>query len=335
MAQQSPLFTLPREIRDDIYNLLLNWPNDPPDSPAAAGLRYREVVGTFGDRSVFYPPPTLYCEPASALSQCSSQIRQELYELVTNGNLTKSMTYELDVMLKGCMTWPTWTNLPYPVRKMEHLQANLRLFDIKDGASLFWGAGGPGLVFVVLFSLLNRLLHHGPRFIHNEGEVRGLEVDLLTINMLPGYGEVLRPDDERFENDPDPVQKCQDYIKRDHARIHMNVCSLLHAVISQGLLSEKVRTVRVRLGRKMEEYRVLPGSPHVEPRDEWKRWGFVWGVDHKMKVEKIESSAFLGQYYCLLHGQEQDEGESEALEEQGGGEEQSETLGGQGVGEED
>ena len=321
MAQQSPLFTLPREIRDDIYNLLLNWPNDPPGSPAAAGLRYREVVGTWGDRSVFYPPPTTYCEPASALSQCSRQIRQELYELVTNGNLTKSVTYKLDVMLKGCMLWPTWANLPYPVRKMDHLQADLRLFDVKDGSGLFWGAGGPGLVFLVLFSLLNRLLHHGPRFIHKEGEVRGLEVDMLTINMLPGYGEVLRPDDDRFGDDPDAVQKCEDYIKRDHDRIYMNVCPLVHAVISHGLLSEKVRTVRVCLGSKMEEYRVLPALPDNEPSDKWKRWGFVWGVDHKMKVEKVDSSGYLEQLHRLLHGQEQDEGESEALEGQGGEEE--------------
>ncbi|KAL8910051.1 MAG: hypothetical protein Q9171_004646 [Xanthocarpia ochracea] len=321
MAQQSPLFTLPREIRDDIYSLLLNWPNDPPASPAAAGLRYREAVGTWGDRSVFYPPPTIYCEPASALSQCSRQIRQELYELVTNGNLTKSVTCQLDVMLKGCMLWPTWTNLPYPLRKMDHLQADLRLFDVKDGSSLFWGNGGPGLVFIVLFSLLNRLLHHGPRFIHKEWELRGLEVDMLTINMLPGYGEVLGPDDDRFGDDPDPVQNCQDYLELDHSKIFRNFCSLLHHVIAQGLLSQKVRTVRVHHGSKMEEYRVPAGLPDNEPSDKWKRSGFVWGVDHKMKVEKVESSAYLEELYCLFHRQEQDEGESEPLEGQGGGEE--------------
>ncbi|KAL8911685.1 MAG: hypothetical protein Q9172_007629 [Xanthocarpia lactea] len=200
---------------------------------------------------------------------------------------------------------------------MDHLQADLRLFDVKDGSGLFWGAGGPGLVFLVLFSLLNRLLHHGPRFIHREGEVRGLQVDMLTINMLPGYGEVLGPDDDRFEDGPDALQVCQDYLELDHSKIFRNFCSLLHHVISQGLLSQKVKTVRVHHRSEMEEYCVPAGLPDKEPSDEWKRWGFVWGVDHKMKVEKVEPSADLEQLHRLLHGQVLDEGELRSLERQG------------------
>ncbi|KAL8727193.1 MAG: hypothetical protein Q9166_006230 [cf. Caloplaca sp. 2 TL-2023] len=307
MSSQARFFTLPREVRDSIYTLVLSTPTDPLSSPREAGLRYKEEVGGGWDiRCVFYPPPSTFHGPASALSQCSHKIRQEVSELVTKRSLTKGVTYELDVMLKGGMLWPTWINLPYPVTKMDHLQANLRLFDVRDGDGLFWGAGGPGLTFVVLFSLLNRLLHHGPRFLYKKGMTQGLEIDQLTINVMPGYGKVLQPDDGRFRDEENPMLKCEQHVERDHKRIYQFICRHIDDVVRQGLLFGKVQTLKICLGDTMTEYLVKETTPEATPSAKWRTWGFVWGVDDDMKTEKVESSSFLDHLYRQEHEEQED-----------------------------
>ena len=98
------------------------------------------------------------------------------------------------------MLWPTWTKPPKSLVKVEHLDVNLRLFDVTRGGKLFWASGGPGVTLVVLFRLLNRLLHHGPRFLYKSGENQDFDIQTRTLNVLPGYGKVLCPDDECFKD---------------------------------------------------------------------------------------------------------------------------------------
>lgn len=294
MSQQRPSFLkLPREIRDEIYTLILTSPTDPPVSPKEAGLRYREVVKSWttpNDRCIFYPPPLTRNGPAAALSQCNRQLRQELNHLVISPRRAKDVTYTIDVMLTGCLLWPTWTCIPYPVSKMEHLDINLRLFDVKYGGGLFWGCGGPGMTFIVLFRALNRLLHHGPHFLYKDGESRSLKIDTLTINVLHGYGTVIRSTDGVFPERYDPELECKRFVERDRKQIYGFICQQLHIVVCQGLLSEQIQTLKVCDGDAVQTYTTEGISPTATPPEEWLRWGFVWGVDEMMKVEKVESS---------------------------------------------
>ncbi|KAL8790342.1 MAG: hypothetical protein Q9213_000694 [Squamulea squamosa] len=220
-------------------------------------------------------------------------------------------------MLKGYMLWPTWINLPFPVAKMEHLQANLRLFDVKTSDMLFWANGGPGLVFVVLFTLLNRLLHHGPRFVYKEGETKGLKIDVLTLNLLPGYGETLQPD----YNDAYPLQACRERTEKENKKMFNFICWHMHALVNQGLLSCKVKTVRICYRDEIKTYSVDEKTPDAAPSAEWKSYGFVWGANEGMQVEKVDSFACLERIQREMYGEEegelsQDEAKDEKLIEE-------------------
>ncbi|KAL8756567.1 MAG: hypothetical protein Q9199_002848 [Rusavskia elegans] len=293
MSCHHSLLTLPREVRDEIYTLLLDSSNVPPSSPGERGLRYKEAVedGVFNNRIIFYPPPTIWKGPTSALLQCNRQLRHEIVDFTVKTYQNKGGKCELDVMLKGCMLWPTWTKLVHSVAKMEHLEVKLRLFDVKRGRGLFWGDGGPGLTFVVFFRLLNRLVHHGPRFLYNEQENQSLKIQTLTLNVLPGYGEVLGPDDRRSKDQKDPGAKRKERLKQEYKRIYQHICSSVSQVVGEGLLSEKIQTLKVCYGDKVAVYNTDGITPSTSPSDEWKEWGFVWGVDERMKVEKIDSTA--------------------------------------------
>ncbi|KAL8942511.1 MAG: hypothetical protein Q9216_001612 [Gyalolechia sp. 2 TL-2023] len=290
MSGQNFLCALPREIRDEIYASVLSVPAAPPVSPADAGVRYMEKVKWRSrDRNIFYPLPSTCSGPTPALSHCNRLLRQELYELITNHRITRSATYELDVMLQGCRLWPTWTKLPYPAANMEHLEVNLRIFDVRRGGGLFWGCGGPGLAFVVLFRALDRLLHHGPRFLYKKGAIQSLDIDTLTINVLHGYGTVARPTDKGFKDREDPELRCTRLVEHNQEKIYQNICTHLYSVVRAGLLSGKVQTLNIRDGDKVESYTTNGVTPNFMPCERWKRYGFVWGVDEKMEAEKVES----------------------------------------------
>ncbi|KAL8845783.1 MAG: hypothetical protein Q9221_009081 [Calogaya cf. arnoldii] len=287
MACQHTFFTLPREVRDEIYTLVLNSPAPPPVSPKEAGPRYREKVNdSWSDhpdpRSVFYPLPSKHVGTIAALSQCNRQLRKELQEFGTSSYLNKNLTYEIDAMLRGEKLWLTWTNFPYPVTKIDHLRVNLRLFDIYNGGGLFWGCGGPGTTFVVLYRALNRLLNHGPGFFYKHGEDHSLKIDTMTINVLHGY---------RQGSQPNPVVSHKRLIE-DRKKIYRFICQELHHVVLQGLLSERVRTLKVCDGDIMQKCTTDGIEPRAEVTNEWIKWGFHWGVDEAMKIAKVESSDF-------------------------------------------
>ncbi|KAL8668847.1 MAG: hypothetical protein Q9168_006534 [Polycauliona sp. 1 TL-2023] len=292
MSCQSLFLKLPREVRDEIISLVLNSPIAPPISPHHAGVRYKEDINERDDRSVFYPLPANIYGPALALSCCNRQSRQEVHDLITNPCLTKSPTYKLDVMLKGCELWPTWVTHCGSVSTIDHLQIDLRLFDLLYGGQSFWGNGGPGLAFVVLFRALNRLLHHGPTFLYHEAS-HGVKVNTLVINLLHGYGKVFQPSKKWLERRDDPEGDCKRFIEQDHERIYNHICSMLHIVVHQGLLSDKIQTLKVHNATDVDVISCAGIAPNNKPPQEWIEWGFIWGVDKGMKLEKGDSADLL------------------------------------------
>ncbi|KAL8997493.1 MAG: hypothetical protein Q9169_003273 [Polycauliona sp. 2 TL-2023] len=308
MSCRHSLLTLPREIRDEIYTVLLDTPKSPPASPAETGLRYQEAVDeiVFRHRCIFYPPLAAYKRPTSALSQCNRQTRHEIADFTTSTYFSRGETCELDVKLKSCMLWPTWTKLIHSPTKMEHLKVDLRLFDITRSNGLFWGSGGPGLTFVVLFRLLNRLLHHGPRFLYDNGDNQNVEIHTLTLNILPGYGEVLRSDDKMFRNRENPQRECEKLVNQEYQKIFQHIYWHMRQIVEQGLLSEKIHTVNVCYGDAVEVCDTTGITPNATPSDEWKRWRFIWGVDKGMKVEKTDCAAYLRRLHRLESGEDEE-----------------------------
>ncbi|KAL8995628.1 MAG: hypothetical protein Q9169_004671 [Polycauliona sp. 2 TL-2023] len=295
MAGRSVFFKLPREIRDEVYTLVLNDPVAPPLSPHNAGVRYKENIDEecgFDRGAVFYPLPTNRFGFTFALSCCNRQLRQEVHDLVTKPHLPKSVTYKLDVMLQGYRLWPTWIAPCYPATTIDRLQIDLRLFDVLYGGQSFWGCGGPGAAYVVLFRALNRLLHHGPAFLHHDAS-HTLKINTLIINVMHGYGKVFQPSKNWIEGREDPEGDYQRFIDKDQRAIYQSICGMLEVVKDEGLLSDKIQTLKVCNATHTDVSSTSGIAPIIVPSDEWIRWGFIWGIDKDMKIDKIDSEAFL------------------------------------------
>ncbi len=79
-------------------------------------------------------------------------------------------------------------------------------------------------------------------------------------------------------------------MERDREQIYDFISQRLQQVVSHGLLSEQIQILRVCDGDTVQKFATEGVPLTATPPDEWIRWGFDWGVDEMMKVEKIESS---------------------------------------------
>ena len=281
---------LPREIRDQIYRLLVESPVDPPNTPDDAGLRYTEThCYSWTSKCVLYPAiRKRHYGAHMALAQCSKQLRREVLDIAQNFAIIARTPCELDVMLRGSLLWPTWTYLPPSAVNMKHLKVNLRLFDIRDGGELFLAQEGPGTAFVLLFKLLNRLLHHGPNFFYEVATGSGARIELLTLNVLFGYGTCVQPDDIMFRYDKDPEFSCQRFTEAEYRGIYRRICQELSEVVDQGLLFGKVQRLQVCHEGDTKDFTAIERTLDTAEMKRWRAAGFLWGVDEHMRVQRAD-----------------------------------------------
>ena len=258
------LLSLPREIRNAIYLAKIHTPRDPPDSPDRAGPRL-EKCDTEWDRAVHYPIGPSSWPSHVSLIQCNRQVRSETLEIL-NGE-RRRLTCRLDCMLKGLALWPTWISYPGLAHTIDHLEMNFRLFDVRDGGYLFWGDGGPGVMFAPLFWMLNHFVHHGPQFIYTGPLRHTPRLRTLMINI--SYEDRTRPEYELSHH--------QKTIDRD--RIARMVAGMVERVAEKGVLVGKIE----RIGVRWEDHESIVNTGTFEPSEEvgeeWERYGFHWGCD--------------------------------------------------------
>ena len=158
-AKQKTLgfFSLPQEMRDQIYVEVLTGEVDPPISPDDIGPRLKVSfsVGTARSkktRTIRYPR-TLTNQ---GLTNCNKTIKAEIREMNAKQAFPRPLSiFKLDVVMNN--VWPTWIRCPNPFNHIEHLQVTVRSFHSSHTHLV-------GLV-EPLIRLLNQLANHGPRFL--------------------------------------------------------------------------------------------------------------------------------------------------------------------------
>lgn len=155
---QALFLALPRELRDLIYDWLVNEHREPPKNPDYAGERSPCSSTTPG--AIIYesksPKPALL-----QLKLCSRQMHAEVHDALNRNMKDDSGPARLDIMVKGSAIWPTWTTLPVTPRLDPTIRIDLRIFEATDfGSEFSTGA------YRALWSLFNRLIFRGPCLIH-------------------------------------------------------------------------------------------------------------------------------------------------------------------------
>ena len=182
MAGNLTFLTLVPEIRDQIYELVLNFSIAPPKSPSASGPRTRFNslgFGTVLETTTYYPSQP-FPWPGAALVRTCQQVCTEvcaLARVVENRNRAKNRgNHELDIMInEERALYPTWLNLPLASpteqRPVNQIWADLRTMGVFDPSTRRGGRSGwtdanawpPSLIWG-LFNMLNLFFAYGPSF---------------------------------------------------------------------------------------------------------------------------------------------------------------------------
>jgi hypothetical protein len=187
----SHLLGIPREIRDEIYELTLN---EPLQSFKDRSLQRDRKCGsstTFptqpeslhGEKQVCYPLRTSL-PPAHGLLLAGRQLRAELLETVKRMRL---MRYKVDISSRedNGLIAPTWIAVPLFTDRIDVLEAQWR-FRAKKTSSIAtfdgdditaWGSG-----FNATLAMLQRFVERGV-YLLSKKKRRSIHIGLLDINM--------------------------------------------------------------------------------------------------------------------------------------------------------
>ncbi|CAF9907341.1 MAG: hypothetical protein HETSPECPRED_007104 [Heterodermia speciosa] len=259
------LLSLPREIRDAIYLATIHTPRDPPDSPDEAGPRFKSGCATMWNRTVYYPIGPSSWPSHVSLILCNRQVRSETLEILNRES--SRLTCRLDCMQRSIDLWPTWISYPGLPQTIDHLEMNLRLFNVYRGTGLFGGDGGPGLIFAPLFALLNRFIHHGPQFMYTGPLRHPPRLETLMINI--SYEGRTKFDHELSDHERTPHR----------LNIFRVIAGMLYRVAGKGLLVGKIQRIGVRWEDHESVFETGTFEPSEEVDEEWNQYGFHWGCD--------------------------------------------------------
>lgn len=186
------LLGIPRELRDNIIELILLSTHIPPDYPGTA-LRHRVPLIDIDYRSWEYGPCNNLYEkqdfvPASLpLLLVNRQLCMETKAALQR--LPEGHSYLLDVMLVDeAELWPTWLSVPVLVDRVDSVLAKFRIFgNLQDDyhSVIDPGDASPPQLVWCFYSLLERFLRRGPvgqRRMRSTD--RNITIKTLTLDFL-------------------------------------------------------------------------------------------------------------------------------------------------------
>ncbi len=188
-SNESFVFTkLSRELRDNIYENLLQSSRTPPVSPDHGGARKypNEEDEEYFETCNSYPAEDLE-STATPLQLTCRQVHDEVQEAILRLKSSRHLTYKLDLMmLDEAKLYPTWLAFPAFVDEIPRLDVDFRLFGDVEGkqSAMRGGCGGPPLLIWSLFRLTERFLRRGPDFLASCEPNRYLCVDELAVNVI-------------------------------------------------------------------------------------------------------------------------------------------------------
>lgn len=275
-VQVSPFLAMPRELRDRVYDDLLNQPPRPSPAPMV-GLDQR-IAENQGEGTNYYErvlPPI----PCIALLRCNRQVAQEMQDAIhcKNASSEEGIQYKLDLVNWKYSMQLTWLSLPTPVRYVKSVWIEYR--NIIHTGSRFL-TYDPMLAHYLL-QMLRRLLTNGPRIVVRRSDTLVtkpppiLSLDSITINFidlaqdlaedntaaLTGYRLVprshVRSIDLKLEEKR--LKRCTngDWPWRANYQEQRDLWYLEHFVgqiAESGVLATRVKTLRLLCGSKSKQW---------------------------------------------------------------------------------
>ncbi|KAI4252875.1 MAG: hypothetical protein L6R42_007797, partial [Xanthoria sp. 1 TBL-2021] len=216
--------SLPREVRDRIYELILDFevePSEAPDEDAERGTVHPKFSNILAPQQL---PPT----STANLLRCNRQIFHELSQTISRCDIT----YKLVLMLKGMKEdrshatvgiCPTWTKLPASLRHLKYVDVNIRFCN----QAVLWSPGVTCMPTALsLLHLLGCAFAYGPKFAETFGPCEPFFVQEMRVNV-----------DEEYSD------KFSIWYSSNRQTIFTRLPDYLAQIARRGVLSRKVRAI--------------------------------------------------------------------------------------------
>lgn len=264
LATHSAFLSLPREIRDHIYNDVLESSIPPPASPASAVDRWENDNPWGADHGIVYErrPASIFC---LGLLCCKRQIAAEMRAAIARKSKEPEggITYKLDIMVQHMQLWPTWISVPASPQHMRHVEVEIRIFTYSDLEFRYDRRHMPGAVAMHLLPLLSGFFTHGPLFIPHTSKLFPyiLHAETLTVNLV---------------SIPEGFSAAQ-YEWEGAYRVHAfrRMKELLSHLDESGLLSRKVGRLMLRNGDEVEEWEIEDKEHNSRIARQWSQYGWI------------------------------------------------------------
>ncbi|MCJ1382656.1 hypothetical protein MMC17_005769 [Xylographa soralifera] len=188
---RSCFLELPREIRDEIYQYLLEPEDEPPQSakhafrdrhfpikhPRFVDPHFANMQRSLVPRIIYQNKlPLIGYTACLGLARTNKQLHNEISQLTASRTSRPESSYKIDIIMdRRC--YPTWTSLPTSPRNVRYVDVNLRIFCTKN----WFGDRGPGHHFQDLLRLLTRFLRNGPLFMRKERVQPDIKLESITV----------------------------------------------------------------------------------------------------------------------------------------------------------
>ncbi|EON61394.1 hypothetical protein W97_00608 [Coniosporium apollinis CBS 100218] len=182
---------IPRELRDQIYELVLDSPNAAPSSPKCYQGNSAELLKhetPYIELSYCnYAPRDLPLSASRSLLRLNHQVRDETLAMLSHLTTTRGSRYVLDIMIEDeVRLYPTWLLIPCSPAVNPHIDTvsvTFRIFgDMREQRS-GWeiSDSGPGETVWGLHALIQRFLSYGPEW---RGRCRLAQYPIITLGTL-------------------------------------------------------------------------------------------------------------------------------------------------------
>ncbi|KAI9723346.1 MAG: hypothetical protein M1812_001230 [Candelaria pacifica] len=198
------LLTIPQELRDEIYTLVLSATLPLPSAASFATPRevyeqnFRQIRGGSCNR---YTLLSLLIN-STALLLINRQINNEVSSLISREKKAQKLVYLLDcVILNEKCIYPTWLSIPFLSDFIGKVYVDFRIdgrCEDYHGSAWTGGDGGPGDMVYSLFDLLQRFLERGPHFVGPQRQNK-INVREFILNVVEWPQEVLASTDHDNE----------------------------------------------------------------------------------------------------------------------------------------
>ncbi|MCJ1437304.1 hypothetical protein MMC27_006690 [Xylographa pallens] len=187
-----PFLLLPREIRNQIYSVLLDSEAIPlqiSELPVKISQAHNEhswpvIVYDPARYQAHHPAklPEIGYIACQGLRLASHQLLAEISDAVRVSNRYGG-TYKLDIMVDDSLCL-SWIALPTPLRELRNVVVDLRIFSDRGWA----GDVGPGKHFQATLTLLTTFLRTGPSLSENQSVLPYPKVDSITVHVVDYVG---------------------------------------------------------------------------------------------------------------------------------------------------